>query len=85
MFLWLTLVTLFEVWFLTTSKIYSTKIRTLNDEIKNKEIALSSVSDVLKIPFFNAELKIPYQQFLFFLSFMNIFLKKTKRCEPQQI
>ena len=48
--------TLFEVSFLTISKKYSTLIDTANDEIKTKRYWGESWR------FFDAELKIPYQQ-----------------------
>ena len=35
-------------------------------------------ADVEEFCFFNAEFKIPYQQFLIFLSFMSTFFKKLR-------
>ena len=45
-FFWLTLVTLFKVWFPNVSKKYCTQIHTLNDKIKTKGYTFSPVSDV---------------------------------------
>ena len=45
-FFWLTLVTLFKVWFPSVSKKYCTQIHTLNDKIKTKGYTFSPVSDV---------------------------------------
>ena len=48
------------------------KLNETNDEIKTKRNTFSLVSDVfVEDPcFFNAELKVPYQQFSTFCSFM---------------
>lgn len=58
------------------------KLNETNDEIKTKRNAFSLVSDVFveeSMFFFNAELKISYQQFLTFLNFheyvFNVILK----------
>ena len=45
------------------------KLNETNDEIKTKRNAFSLVSVEESMFFFNAELKIPYQQFLTFLNF----------------
>ena len=39
---------------------------------------LSQIFDLGASYFFNAELKIAYQQFLIFLSFMSLFFKKLR-------
>ena len=45
-----------------------------NDVINTNAFSLASDGDVEESIFFNAELKILYQQFLIFLEFMNAFL-----------
>ena len=67
-FFWLTLVTLFKVWFPNVSKKYCTQIHTLNDKIKTKGYTFSPVSDVNieeSCFFFLVWFRLVFHEFLF--------------------